>query len=481
MEKSYQDYGLYINGTFIQGANQPFTVINPYDESILGEVHTASKEQVKEAIDTAALAFESYKQLHAWQRAEKLQAVATYLQTHIHSIAKTLTLETGKPLAQSEREINLAIDQFIWFGEQTKRICGQVLQSRNPFSEVFVKYEPIGIVGAFSSWNFPILLSARKIAPALAAGCPIIVRSTNTAPLVSMHLFAALHAGNFPSGMVSLLLGSATDICQIIMEDARVRKISLTGSTAVGQQMIRDSALTLKKVTMELGGHAPVIVYDDVDVKAIAALSVKTKFANAGQVCVSPTRFYVHKNIMESFCAYFAEETKKLKLGSGLDSQTDMGPLVNEKRLRAIDAFVQEAKKTGGNILCGGKRADFSKGYFYEPTVIANLKADSILLCEEIFGPIALIQSFDSMEEVLQKANSTEYGLASYVFSQSLQKTTLTANALQAGMVGVNSFALAASEVPFGGIKASGFGRESGVLGMHEYLQSKIITQQYKM
>lgn len=471
---------LYINSTFIKGEDEPFKVINPYNEELLGEVYAASKEQILTSINSAENALQSYKELHAWQRAEKLLKVAKILQKNKEKYAKILSLETGKPLAQSLRELDLSADQFIWFSEQTKRINGQILPSRNQDTQVLVKYEPIGIAAAFSSWNFPILLSARKLAPALAAGCPMIVRSTELAPLINKCLFEALDEADFPKGMVALLCGSASKISDLIMNDARVRKISLTGSSFVGQQMIKNSSITLKKVTMELGGHAPVIVYDDVKVREVASLSVRVKFANAGQVCVSPTRFYVHTKIFDEFCAVFVEESKKLKLGNGLDEGVDMGPLITQKRLIQMQEFIKIAKQNGGEILCGGKRADFEKGFFFEPTVIKNLPNDSALLCNEIFGPIALLQEFSDEEELLARVNSTEYGLASYLFTSSLQRANTIADKISAGMVGVNSFALAAAEIPFGGIKASGFGRESGVEGMFEYLNSKIITQQYR-
>lgn len=480
--KTYDDYGLYLNGSFVKGEEGSFDVINPYNEEVLGVATIASEKQIKQAIDLASIALNEYQQLNAWQRAEKLNTVAKFLEENLEDIAKTITLETGKPLAQSVRETRLALDQFIWFAEQTKRIKGQILQSRIEDTEVYVKYEPIGVVAAFSSWNFPILLMARKIAPALAAGCPIIVRSTDVAPLVAMKLFKALDVADFPKGMCALLCGSASKISSILMQDLRVRKVSLTGSTAVGQELIKASSQSLKKVTMELGGHAPVIVHDDADAKAVASLSVRVKFANAGQVCVSPTRFYIHESIMDSFCESFVAETKKLKLGNGLDESVDMGPLVSSKRLDEMQKFIKHVQEKGGKILCGGKKAaGFEKGYFFEPTVIRDLPDDSKLLCNEIFGPIALLQSFSSLDEVFKKANSTEYGLASYTFTNSLHKARLSAAKISAGMVGINSFALAAAEIPFGGIKASGFGRESGEEGMYEYLNSKIITEQCKL
>lgn len=324
-----------------------------------------------------------------------------------------------------------------------------------------------------------MLLVARKIAPAIAAGCPMIVRSTEVAPLCIMKFFACCHETNLPKGLISLLCGSARELSSIIMADSRVRKISLTGSIEVGKTLIEQSAQTLKKVTMELGGHAPVIICDDADITSVAKLLTVSKFANSGQVCVSPTRFYVHKNVIDEFCNVMVNEVKKIKLGNGLDESTTMGPLVHDRRRDEIEKFIKQAKKEGGNILIGGKRPDsFSKGYFFEPTVIRDLPNTSALLCNEIFGPVALIQPFDTLDEVIEKANSTEYALASYFFTASLKTSNMLSSNIVAGMVGVNTMALAAAEVPFGGIQASGFGRENGEEGMHEYLNSKIVTVQ---
>ena len=478
--KMYEDYGLYINNEWVKGEDGSFEVINPFDESVIGQAPIASTDQVTEAIDASQNALKEWNEMHAWDRAEKLVKIADNLRASLDDIATTISLETGKPVAQAQREINLSIDQFVWFAEQTKRIYGQIIQSRNPNTKVYVEHSPIGTVAAFSSWNFPILLMARKIAPAIAAGCPIILRSTDVAPLTGMKLVQACHDADLPKGLVSFICGSARKLSPRIMNDPRVRKLSLTGSTEVGQKLIEQSAITLKKVTMELGGHAPVIVHADADIENAAKLSTATKFANAGQVCVSPTRFYVHEDKIDEFCEIMVSEVKKLKLGNGLEEGTTMGPLVHGRRREEIENFISKVGEQGGTILTGGKRPEgFDKGYFFEPTVIRDLPKTSFLLCNEIFGPIALVQPFKTLEEVLEKANSTEYALASYVFTQSLELANKTSKGIVAGMVGVNSFALAAAEVPFGGIQASGFGRESGEEGMMEYLNSKIITLQY--
>jgi len=478
--KMYENYGLYINNEWVKGEDGTFDVINPFDESVIGQAPSASPAQVTLAIDASMAALKEWNALHAWDRADKIMNIANNLKEKEEEIAQTVSLETGKPLAQAKREVVLSIDQFIWFAEQTKRIYGKTIQSRMPNTNVKVEHSPIGTVAAFSSWNFPILLMARKVAPALAAGCPIILRSTDVAPLTGMKLVQACHDAGLPKGLVSFLCGSARKLSPSIMNDARVRKLSLTGSTEVGQKLIESSALTLKKVTMELGGHAPVIVHRDADIKKAATLCAAVKFANAGQVCVSPTRFYIHESKMDEFCETMVKEVKKHVLGSGLDEKTTMGPLVHARRRDEIEVFLEKVELEGGTILTGGKRPEaFEKGFFFEPTVIRDLPDTSFLLCNEIFGPIALVQSFTRYEEVIKKANSTEYALAAYTFTTSLELANRTSHDLVSGMVGVNSFALAAAEVPFGGIQASGFGRESGSEGMYEYMNTKIITTQF--
>lgn len=317
--KMYDDFGLYINNEWVKGEAGTFEVINPFDESVIGEAPIASPDQVSLAIESSVVAQKEWNAMDAWQRAEKMLKIADNLKENHDDISRTVSLETGKPLAQAQREVNLSIDQFIWFAEQTKRIYGKIIQSRNPNTKVFVEYSPIGTVAAFSSWNFPILLMARKIAPALAAGCPIITRSTDVAPLTAMKLIEACHKADLPKGLVSLLCGSARSLSPRIMSDPRVRKLSLTGSTDVGRTLIEQSAITLKKVTMELGGHAPVIIHEDADIQTAAKLSTAVKFANSGQVCVSPTRFYVHESRIDEFCEIMVAEVKKFKLGNGLE------------------------------------------------------------------------------------------------------------------------------------------------------------------
>ena len=474
----YEKFGNYINGEFRKSSTDTFITINPATEEVLGEVPNTTGEEVREAIEVGQHALKIWRLLTTWERSEKIQKIALFLKETKEQIAKAITLETGKPLAQSLREVDLSIDQFIWFSEATKRINGEIIPTRLPNTDSYVKYEPLGVCAGFSSWNFPFLLIARKMAPALAAGCPMITRSSEVSPLSAMYLHEACHKAGLPAGMVALLNGEPNVISENLMAHPAVRKVSLTGSMEVGQKFIRQSAETIKKVTMELGGNAPVIIYDDVDIDKVIQTIAPSKYANAGQVCVSPSRFYVQRKIFKEFSEKFAQYARDIKLGNGLEPTTQMGPLVHKRRLEAVESFVEQAKRDGATILAGGKRpSGFTKGFFYEPTVISDLSYTSMVTCQEVFGPVALMQVFDTFEEVIAEANKTEYGLASYVFTKSLDLANRTANSLEAGMVGVNTPALAAAEVPFGGIKSSGFGRESSDHAMFEYMHMKIITQ----
>jgi len=338
-----------------------------------------------------------------------------------------------------------------------------------------VSHEPIGIAAAFTAWNFPAVLIARKVAPALAAGCSIIVRPSRETPGVAMVLVDCLREAGVPAGVIGLVTGPTATTYAPIMASSKVRKVSLTGSTAVGQQMIRDAAATLKRCTMELGGNAPVIVFDDFDVDAALDICVPVKFANAGQVCVTGDRFYVAQDKYQKFVEGFASRAKALKLGHGLEDASQMGPLINQKRVDAIEAVIADAKAKGGTINAGGGRpSGQNKGFFFEPTVISNIPDEAKALAEENFGPVAAITPFKSADEAYARANSTDMGLSAYVFTRDAKRMREASARIESGMVGINSFALAAAEAPFGGIKASGMGREGGTEAIHDYLNVKL-------
>ena len=472
----YNSYGLFIDGAWRNSSGgATMDVHDPATGERLGHVPSASHGDVEEALDSAARGLRVWRATQAWTRADILHATASAMQSRTEEAARRITLETGKPLAQARREWGLSIDQFRWYAEEARRIYGRIVESRAPGGRIEISHEPVGIAAAFTAWNFPAFLVARKVAPALAAGCSIVVRPSREVPGTAMLIVDCLKQAGVPAGVVNLVIGPAAATYGPIMASPAVRKISLTGSTAVGQQMIRDSAATMKRVSMELGGNAPVIVFEDADVGAVLDTCVPVKFANAGQVCVTADRFYVHESLHDSFVAGFAARAAALKLGHGLDETTQMGPLINQRRVDAMEAVIADARKRGGTIVTGGGRpAGQNKGFFFEPTVITGLPEDAAAMAGENFGPIAAITGFGSTEEAYARANGSEYGLAAYVFTRNPSRMREASARIEAGMVGVNSFALAAAEAPFGGIKLSGMGREGGSEGILDYMNVKL-------
>lgn len=472
----YGSFGLFIDGSWSGAPTGASTEItDPATNEVLGIVPAATVDDTNAAIAAAQRAFETWKETPAWTRADLLHKVADVMSARAPEAGRQITLETGKPLAQSGREWGLAVDQFRWYAEEARRIYGRIVESRVPGGRFEVTHEPVGVVAAFTAWNFPAALIARKVAPALAAGCAILVRPSVEVPGVAMIMFDCIREAGIPAGVANLLVGPTTNTYKPIMASPLVRKVSLTGSTQVGQQMIRDSADTVKRVSMELGGNAPMIVFDDADLEKTLDLAVPTKYANAGQVCVTPDRFYVHESLHDSFVEGFAKRAGALKLGHGLKDDTQMGPLINQRRLTAIEGIVEDARARGGKIVTGGKRpAELNSGFFFEPTVITDLPDDALALAEENFGPIAAITPFRSEEEAFKRANASEMGLSAYVFTRDPGRAREAIETLSAGMVGVNSFALAAAEAPFGGIKASGMGREGGIEGILDYSNVKL-------
>jgi succinate-semialdehyde dehydrogenase/glutarate-semialdehyde dehydrogenase len=472
----YGNFGLLIGGTWRKaGGAGVIEVTDPATGEVIGAAPAASAADVEEAIAAAEQGLKAWRATQAWARADMLHAIANIMATRSEEAARRITLETGKPLAQARREWGLSLDQFRWHAEEARRIHGRIIESRAPGGRVEISHEPVGVAAAFTAWNFPAFLIARKVAPALAAGCSIIVRPSREVPGTAMLLIDCVQQAGVPAGVVNLVIGPTATTYDPIMASRAVRKISLTGSTAIGQQMIRDSAATLKRVSMELGGNAPVIVFEDAQLEEALDLSVPVKFANAGQVCVTADRFYVHEKLMKPFVEGFTARAKALKLGHGLDEQTQMGPLINQRRVDAMEKIIADAVAKGGRIETGGTRpTGQNKGFFFAPTVITGLPDDALAVAEENFGPIATISSFATAEEAYARANSSEYGLAAYVFTRDPTRMRAAAARLEAGMVGINSYALAAAEAPFGGIKASGMGREGGTEGILDYMNVKL-------
>jgi succinate-semialdehyde dehydrogenase/glutarate-semialdehyde dehydrogenase len=472
----YQSFGLFINGRW-RGASDGGTapVLSPVTERPVGQAPQATRADTEEALESAARGLSAWRARSAFERADALHAIADEMIRRRDEATRMISTETGKPIAQSEREWGLSVDQFRWYAEEARRIYGRIVESRVPGGRFEVTREPVGIAAAFTAWNFPAALIARKAAPALAAGCSILIRPSGQTPGVAMVMVDCMRAGDLPDGAVSLLVGPTETTYQPIMAAKAVRKVSLTGSTRVGQQMIRDAAETVKKVSMELGGNAPLIVFEDADLELALNVAVPTKYANAGQVCVTPDRFFVHESLHDDFVAGFVTRAKALKVGDGLDPSVQMGPLINARRLSEIEAIVAEAVAAGARVAAGGSRSNaFNAGHFHEPTVLTDVTDDMRVFDEENFGPIAAITRFAGDEEAFDRANASDMGLSAYAFTRSPKRARAVVATLKAGMVGINSFALAASEAPFGGTNHSGMGREGGSEGINDYLDTKL-------
>jgi succinate-semialdehyde dehydrogenase/glutarate-semialdehyde dehydrogenase len=473
----YRDLNLFIRGDWRAASNKATkTIEDPATEEVLGTIAVATNADIDDALAAAKEGFSVWRRVGTWDRAAKIRKVADLIRERQADIAKLMSLETGKPLAEAMGETGAAADQFEWYAEETKRIYGQIIEARTAESRMAVIYQPVGVVAAFSAWNFPALLPARKIAAALAAGCSIIVKPAGETPASCAAVVQACQDAGIPPGVVNMLTGNSGMIADQLIRSPIVRKVSVTGSVAVGKQILALAADGVKKVSMELGGHGPVLVFDDYDAEKAAEICATTKFRNCGQVCISPTRFYVHDNSYAAFANRFAAVASQLKLGRGLDEGTQVGPMANRRGLETIQQMTKDAIDRGAELLAGGKvPAGFNKGYFVEPTVLGRVPDDALVMNEEPFGPIAPITTFKDYDEVIARANALPFGLAGYVFSNDLSVATRAYEDLEVGMVGVNEMILATAEAPFGGVKESGIGREGGSLGIHDYLDPKYV------
>lgn len=475
----YREWGLYIDGQWSQARDgKAREVIDPSNEEIVGFIPVAGQEDLDAALAAAQKGLLQWRKTSPWERAAVLRKTAQLIRERSDENARLMSIETGKPLAQARGEINDAADQFDWYAGETVRIYGESMEGRIPEIRMQVRYEPVGVVAAFSAWNFPALLPSRKIAAALGAGCSIIVKPASEAPGSCMVIVAALADAGLPAGVVNLVTGDSTFISEYLVRSPIVAKVTLTGSTGVGKRMLHLAADGVKRVSMELGGHAPVLVFEDADVEHAADQCARFKYRNCGQVCASPSRFYVHESIYGRFAQKFAEVANELKVGPGLDPSTAVGPMANRRGLDNANRLVADALDRGARLLAGGMRPGNipgNKGYYLAPTVLADVPDNAMIMHHEPFAPVAPIAPFITFDEAIRKANSTPYGLASYVFSRSLKTATLAAESIEAGMVGVNELAIASAEMPFGGVKESGMGREGGSLGLRDYLEPKFI------
>ncbi len=473
----YHTPHLFIDGQTRPGAGaRTMTIINPATEDVLGEVAEASAEDVAAALASAEAGFAKWRAEAAWKRSDVIRRIGGLMRERSAEIARLVTLEVGKPLAEAETEVVSSADHFDWAADEARRVYGYAIGSRTPENRLTVDYEPVGVALALTAWNFPINLAARKICMALAAGCSVIVRPAEEAPACIAALVQCCADAGVPAGVVNLLFGSPEQVIAPLMAAPSVRKVSFTGSTRVGKLLIRQSADTVKRLTLELGGHAPVLVLDDAAVDFAAKTGAFAKFRNAGQVCTSPSRFYVHESLAERFAEKMAQEARALRVGDGMAPDVTMGPLATGRQRDRAERLVEDARRRGARVLCGGARpAHLDRGFFYEPTVLANVPASAEMLAEEPFAPIAPIVPVADVDEAIAKANALEMGLAAYVFTQSLRAANLVSEALQAGVVGVNTCAVALPEAPFGGVKQSGFGREGGASAIYDYLSAKFV------
>jgi succinate-semialdehyde dehydrogenase/glutarate-semialdehyde dehydrogenase len=471
----YSKFGQFIDGRWQSSSNnETYEVINPATEEIIGKVSKASTADVDKALKSAEKGFHVWKRFSPWDRASVIRKIADLIRKKDNELAKWMTLETGKPLAEGLAEVSGSADIFEWNAEETKRIYGQTVQSRFENTRVVINYEPVGVVAALSPWNFPLILAARKISTALAAGCSVICKPDVITPGTVMELVDIINQCGVPPGVVNLLSGEPASIASQLISSDIIKKISLTGSTRVGKIILKQAAEKIQRVTMELSGHAPFIVHEDANVDKAVDMAMAAKYRNNGQVCISPSRFYIHESKKKEFTESFVTKTLKLKIGNGMEKDVQLGPITTKKRLEEIEKLVEETKKEGGRLLCGGKRAaGFNKGYFYEPTIFDNIKDDFKIMSEEPFGPLTPLLSFKSFDEVVKKANNQSAGLASYVCTSSIELANKTSEALEVGMVAVNTPFISNAETPFGGIKQSGYGREGGSFGIKDYLNIK--------
>ena len=471
----YEKYGQFIDGKWQKSSSgETYDVINPATEEVIGKASKANSEDIQKALKSAEKGLKIWRNTSPWERSKIIRKISELMKQRVDVLSKWLTLEVGKPLTEGPGEIGGAADIFEWNSEETKRIFGEINQSRFPNTKIHVIYQPVGVVAALIPWNFPVVLASRKISTALAAGCSVIVKPDVITPGSVMEIVDICREAGVPPGVVNLLSGDPARISEELIKSDIVKKISITGSTRVGKLILKQAADKVQRVTMELSGHSPFIVFDDVDLNKVTDMAITSKFRNNGQVCISPNRFYIHESKKDEFVNLFVEKTKKLKIGNGMDKDTLLGPLCTKQRLEGVEKLVETTKKEGGKILLGGKRdANFNKGYYYEPTIFDNVKDNFTIMKEEPFGPIVPILTFKNFDEVMKRANDNDLGLCSYVYTTDLKKANEASEILETGCVAVNTPAVAVAEAPFGGIKQTGYGREGGSMAIKDYLNIK--------
>ncbi len=478
MSTNYPDTHLFLNGEWREAAaKESLEIINPATEDVIGKVSHARKEDLDIALNAAESAFNSWKHVSAYERSKILRKAADIVRSKADQIATFMTMEQGKPLIEAKMETMGAADSIDWYAEEGRRAYGRIIPSRAPQGVYqFVFKEPVGVVAAFTPWNFPLNQVVKKVAAAFAAGCTAIVKGPEETPASVAELIKAFDEAGMPKGSINLVYGIPAEISEYLIAHPIVRKVTFTGSTAVGKLLASQAGTHMKRVTMELGGHSPAIVCADADVKAAVKILSANKFRNAGQVCISPTRFLVHDSVYEEFVDGFVKQAESLNVGNGLDDGVKMGPLAHDRRLTAIEGFVADAVENGAKVLTGGKRKG-NKGYFFEPTVMTNVSNEARIMNEEPFGPLAPINSFSSIDEVVEESNRLNYGLAAYAYTNSAKTAQDLGQSIESGQVSINHHGLGLVDTPFGGVKDSGYGSEGGPEGLDAYMTTKLVSQ----
>lgn len=467
------DLALFVDGSWRVGEGRDaHDVVNPATGGAIAAVPLATAADLDEALAAADKGFKLWRATDVEARAAILHKAAALLRERADAIGATLTIEQGKPLAEAKGEVAGAAQMFDWYAEEAKRNYGKVLVRPTGQRSIVIK-QSVGPVAAFSPWNFPVYLMAKKLAPALAAGCSVIAKPPEETPGCTSALMRCLADAGLPAGVAQMVFGVPDTVSRHLIASPVIRKVSFTGSVPVGRHLMKLASDGLKRVTMELGGHAPVLIFDDCDLEKTLDMVVPQKFRNAGQVCVSPTRFYVQSGIYDAFLDGFAKRTANVKTGSGLDAATKMGPLANVRRPGAIEALVDDARTKGARVLAGGERGD--GGFFFQPTLLADVPNEADIMSNEPFGPVAVTARFEDFDDAIEKANRLPFGLAAFAFTENGRRANMLGDAIESGMVGINTFAISTADAPFGGVKDSGFGSEGGSEGLDSYLAVKAV------
>ncbi|MBR8216317.1 NAD-dependent succinate-semialdehyde dehydrogenase [Burkholderia vietnamiensis] len=477
MDITYDALHVFIDGEWI-GASERETapVINPATQIQIGRVPLATAADLDRALQAAVPAFDVWRNTVPAERARILKRAAELMRERAEHIATVMTLEEGKPLAESRDEVLRAADYFEWFAEEARRIDGRVVPSNRPGVQQLVKKQAIGPVAAFTLWNFPAITPARKLSAALAAGCSVIIKPGEESPATALALARALDDAGLPKGVLQVVFGVPDQVSTQLIASPVIRKVTFTGSVPIGRLLSARAAEGVKPITLELGGHGPVLVFNDADVEKAAVEGAANRFRGTGQVCISSTRFLIQREVYDEFVGHFVRATSALKVGNGMDAGTQVGPLANPRQLAKMEELIADAVERGATILAGGKRIE-GEGYFFEPTVLADVPKDARVMHEEPFGPIAVLMRFDALADGLAEANRLPYGLSAYAFTSSARTAIDAADGLEAGMIGINQYRIVSTELPFGGMKESGHGSEGGTEGIEYYLTHKFISQ----